>query len=299
MAASKHPQFSVRNAYLVEGVEQRGIVGGVFQPTSYGPAAQYMEPIQADLNSSGRFHLKDAFEGGKYRFGDGTLTAPAIAFALDADLGFFRSASNQMAATGKLLTTSTATLPGLLVGSYAGEPSTLVNGDIWYNSTVSKYRLYENAVARDLLPNVAYKSADQSVTNSTTLVDDNHLTVTIAPTANDNGFYSVRIFGRWDSAGGGNPGIRVAATGTAGLSYRLKAYIYNDASLAIAGMGDIDAADTPILSGAIAAGSFIIEGTVKATSSGTFLFRWANDNAAIGVSTRVRSGSYMELKKIN
>lgn len=38
--------------------------------------------------------------------------------------------------------TPTATLPGLNIGSYAGDPSTKANGDMWYNSTANLYRSY-------------------------------------------------------------------------------------------------------------------------------------------------------------
>lgn len=40
-----------------------------------------------------------------------------------------------LTSTGRGIFTSTATLPGLNVGSVAGVPSTLIDGDIWYNST--------------------------------------------------------------------------------------------------------------------------------------------------------------------
>lgn len=41
-----------------------------------------------------------------------------------------------------------ATLAGLNVGSFAGTPSTLVNGDVWYNSSSHYYGIYVNGTAR-------------------------------------------------------------------------------------------------------------------------------------------------------
>jgi len=44
-----------------------------------------------------------------------------------------------------------ATLAGLNVGAQAGDPSTLVNGDYWYNSTSNKLRSRENAASVDVI----------------------------------------------------------------------------------------------------------------------------------------------------
>ena len=42
------------------------------------------------------------------------------------------------------------TVAGLNVGQQAGDPSTLVNGDIWYDSTGNKFRRFQNGSAGDL-----------------------------------------------------------------------------------------------------------------------------------------------------
>ncbi len=44
-----------------------------------------------------------------------------------------------------------ATVAGLNIGAQAGDPSTLVNGDSWYNSTTNKFRARENAVSVDMI----------------------------------------------------------------------------------------------------------------------------------------------------
>lgn len=53
--------------------------------------------------------------------------------------------------SGRVTARSTSTLPGLSVGSFAGDPSALTNGDIWYNSSTEKFRAYENGVAVNLI----------------------------------------------------------------------------------------------------------------------------------------------------
>jgi hypothetical protein len=70
-------------------------------------------------------NLTPATPSGSY-----ALTIPAIAGADTlATLGLAQTFS------GKITFTPTATIAGLNVGSYAGNPSSPVNGDLWYNST--------------------------------------------------------------------------------------------------------------------------------------------------------------------
>lgn len=51
---------------------------------------------------------------------------------------------------GKLFTTSTTTLAAINIGSFAGDPSTLTNGDIWYNSSTGKF-MYREAGASNAI----------------------------------------------------------------------------------------------------------------------------------------------------
>jgi hypothetical protein len=48
-------------------------------------------------------------------------------------------------------TISTATLPAINIGSFAGDPSTLVNGDFWYNSTTGKFRARQAGASVDVI----------------------------------------------------------------------------------------------------------------------------------------------------
>jgi hypothetical protein len=52
---------------------------------------------------------------------------------------------------GKLTTSSTTTTPAILIGSFAGDPSGLANGDVWYNSTTGKFRARENGSSVDMI----------------------------------------------------------------------------------------------------------------------------------------------------
>lgn len=51
---------------------------------------------------------------------------------------------------GKFFTAPTATLAGYNTGSFAGDPSTLANGDLWYNSTSNSLRARINGVSVSL-----------------------------------------------------------------------------------------------------------------------------------------------------
>jgi len=92
---------------------------------------------------------------------NGTLTANRIPFAsasngsLSDDAGFTFNATGDVVTVGRLVSLSTATLPGVNVGAFAGDPSTLVNGDIWYNSTLNRFRKRENGVTSSFIINTA------------------------------------------------------------------------------------------------------------------------------------------------
>jgi hypothetical protein len=57
--------------------------------------------------------------------------------------------------TGRGTFTSTATLSGINVGSFAGDPSAPVNGDLTYNSTTNNLRARVNGAWRNIISNTA------------------------------------------------------------------------------------------------------------------------------------------------
>ena len=54
------------------------------------------------------------------------------------------------------MTTSTATLAGFQVGAVAGDPSALVNGNVWYDSTAGKFRARQAGVSVDMIGGVTF-----------------------------------------------------------------------------------------------------------------------------------------------
>lgn len=75
---------------------------------------------------------------------------------------------------GKLTTSSTATTPAILIGSFAGDPSSLANGDVWYNSTTGKFRARENGSSVDMISTGTASgwTDDGTVVRLTTATDD-------------------------------------------------------------------------------------------------------------------------------
>lgn len=66
------------------------------------------------------------------------------------DAGFTFSTTNDVLTVGRLVTLSTTTTPAIGVGSFAGDPSSLANGDLWYNSTSNNLRCRINGASVSL-----------------------------------------------------------------------------------------------------------------------------------------------------
>jgi hypothetical protein len=79
----------------------------------------------------------------------GSLTATRIPFASGAntltdDSGFLFNSTNDVVTVGSLTALTTTTTPAINLGSFAGDPSILFNGSIWYSSTSNAVRARVN-----------------------------------------------------------------------------------------------------------------------------------------------------------
>lgn len=83
--------------------------------------------------------------------GNATQTADLFVVENSAGTDIFTISLTGATATGKITTTSTTTTPAILIGSFAGDPSSLSNGDVWYNSTTNKFRARQNGVTTDII----------------------------------------------------------------------------------------------------------------------------------------------------
>jgi hypothetical protein len=118
----------------------------------------------------------------------------------------------------------------------------------------------------------AYKSADETVTGSTTLQNDDHLSVTVLA----GGRYHFRAYLPW-TAGAGTAGLKVALGGNA-TATNLRAVI-RIGSIAGAGSGIVTALASAV--GNNGAGPEIaeIEGAIEVNTGGTFLVQWAQNTS--------------------
>jgi hypothetical protein len=141
-------------------------------------------------------------------------------------------------------------------------------------------------------PAYAYKSANESVTSSTTLQDDDALVVTIP----QSGIYKIDACLFLDVLGTG--GAKVALNGTVSFNNLLATIdIVGDGSTYTSGR--VNLFGTAVSHGSVGAGSHCVtlEGTIEATSSGTLLIQWAQDTSD-GAATVMQRGSTLQIKRI-
>jgi hypothetical protein len=140
----------------------------------------------------------------------------------------------------------------------------------------------------------ARKSADESVTNSTAMQDDNHLVLTV----DANSTYKMDCFIGTDGDDGSanGPNLKVTWTGPSGATMTwghgrtstnatFSTTIGGTIVYYFTGVGGVD-------SGLLLAGTLITSGT-----SGSLQFRWAQEVASL-TATRVFTGSYLSLVRV-
>lgn len=117
-----------------ESILVGGIIRGSGSFTINGSGAVDVTGVKATINGTGPLGV----------IINGTVVD------INATNDIFLNAGTAITASNKLITTSSATLAALEIGSFAGDPSTLVDGDLWYNSTLAKFRKYENGAISNL-----------------------------------------------------------------------------------------------------------------------------------------------------
>jgi hypothetical protein len=149
-------------------------------------------------------------------------------------------------------------------------------------------------------PLFARKTATESVTSSTVMQDDDHLTLTVA----DNAIYQVEMVVRYDGASGTGVGelkmqfVMPAGAGFTGL-------LHGHQFAAIDNTGDLIQA---VLDGAVmqtgtrGASTFlaahVVGMLVVGTTAGTFKLQWAQDSSN-ATPTRLIVGSHLSLRRVS
>lgn len=152
------------------------------------------------------------------------------------------------------------------------------------------------AVALTLMePQNAIKNGVQSVTSSTTLVDDNDLQIVLPGT----GTYIFSLFLNYTGAATGAGDLKATIAFTGSTSFGVWGGVGNNATAVTQvqsggnGLGSVEVYGTD--------GGFfqtaILKGSVFATSSGTLKLQWAQ-NASSATSTNLRQGCWMQVWQI-
>ncbi len=139
------------------------------------------------------------------------------------------------------------------------------------------------------------KTADQTVTNSTTLVDDSHLTVSLA--AGRSYKFKFVLFA---SVRTGNQ-VKVCLSGTATHTHLISSAKIYDSSTLLMDLVDVVINTTPgnhlYVSNTLPTDEALIEieGTTTVNAAGTFLLQFAEVTAGIGSDVILRRGSTLEV----
>jgi len=171
-----------------------------------------------------------------------------------------------------------------------------VNGmRIWQTDTLTGF-VYESSAWRLIraVPLVAVKTANESVTNSTSLQNDDHLSVTVAP----NSVYLVHCF-VWVTNSGWQAGLRVGWYGPSGATLNWTTQAPHTSSpesvsnpISVNAFGSIgDGGDIRVIS--VTDSASVLQGLLQTSSSGgTFGLRWAQSSSNASAVT-VKSGSHL------
>jgi hypothetical protein len=161
-------------------------------------------------------------------------------------------------------------------------PSGLNTGSLYLETDVASGTLFRSDGADwvQVAPGIAdaveirraYKPTDETVTGSTTLQNDDHLSVSLQPSAT----YHFRASLPW-TAGAGTAGLKVALGGNATVT-NLRAVI-RIATIAGTGSGIVTALASAV--GANGAGPEVaeIDGAIEVNTGGTFLVQWAQNTS--------------------
>lgn len=172
-------------------------------------------------------------------------------------------------------------------------PSSPAEGALAYDSTVKRVLFYNGTAWTDSGPAPVFieKPSDESVTNSTTKQDDDHLQFAVGA----NQKWSVDLY-LVATAASGPPDLKYAINLPSGSSTRYWAINSRDPGMRITDQAAVDLATAPdtdivlALDGSTNYGSLIhIEFSTGGTS-GSFKFQWAQNSPYNGATT-VKAGS--------
>lgn len=148
-----------------------------------------------------------------------------------------------------------------------------------------------------MLPVFALKTADQSVTSSTVLVNDTDLFVPVVASAT----YAIDCYIRINGAATGTGDIKIAWTIPTSATMSYTSYGTTTSSPAVQYEATANTATTTRAvgtNGATDMGMAIKAFIVVSTTAGNVQFQWAQ-NTSVGTATIVRANSWMRFQRIS
>jgi len=199
---------------------------------------------------------------------------------------------------------------GLNFGSQAGDPSSLSNGDCWYNSSTTKFKCRQNGATVDMISTASFtnlldvkfarKTATETVSASSALQDDDHLTIAIGASETWAFDFYLAVSSGTEA---GDIKVTVNAPTSAAGTQQMSGHQTGLTSIptTVSMFSTTDITDTGI-------GSFGIDDTVgtsiqmhvlivNSTNAGNVKLRWAQNNAS--GSTTLNTNSYVIAWRVN
>ena len=232
------------------------------------------------LGVNGR-SLISAPADGRFVFSDNSGAGGAVSLAIGTTVFPATGTNGLIFGDGTALTSMGSNTAGLYADDVGG--------------TVEMFGIGEGGNKAQLTGLNIRKTADESVTNSTTHQSDDHLTVNLAASSS----YAFEIWGFWTTAGA-TAGITVQLDGTVGVS-SLKADVahIDNSTNAFSAFQRITAFNSAVGVGLTGDNSFYIRGVIETSTAGTFLLEWAQNSADAGNATTLQENSFLVLRKLN
>lgn len=202
------------------------------------------------------------------------------------------------------------TSAGINLGSQAGDPSGLADGDCWYNSSATKFKCRENGATVNMISTASFtnlldvkfarKTGTEQVSASSALQDDDHLTIAIG--ASETWVFDFYLAVAASTEAGDIKVTVNAPTAAAGTQQMLGLQTGTTSVVnTMASFSTTDITDTGI-------GSFGVDDTVgstismhvlivNSTNAGNVKLRWAQNNAS--GATTLNTNSYVIAYRVN
>ena len=188
-------------------------------------------------------------------------------------------------------------LAALAVDLFAFRP--LLSGEVDLGQATDTFRdihagrnIMRGGLFQDTL--YAYKTADESVSSSTVLQNDDHLTLSLEASAR----YAFE-FELYTNNVAAAEGIRLALGGTVGVtSLKAQISIWNETTNVLAAFARVTAFASVVgVATPTGVGYDTIKGTIETSTAGTFLLQWAQQVSGASATT-VQRNSLLRVKRI-